>query len=78
MSELTGHDMVICWTLVQLLTAEEASAVTILSANPDFGAPSYAIEVNAEWTNWIDQRFEGDTIIECLNKANRSRLHSRG
>lgn len=74
MSNLTGAEMVTCWTLIELLTQDEVSGVTILNPNPDFGAPGYAVEVSGEWTGYEDRRFEGDSILQCLDEANRARV----
>jgi|JI10StandDraft_1071094.scaffolds.fasta_scaffold96858_6 hypothetical protein len=72
---MTGQEMITCWVLVQLLTQDEANTVTILSPNADFnGQPDYAIIANGSWTNYEDRRFERDTIMECLDAANRERV----
>jgi hypothetical protein len=75
---MTGQEMITCWTLVQLITQDEASAVTINNPNPDFGGSAYAIDVNGEWTGYEDRRYEGDSILECLDAANRERVYAQG
>lgn len=76
-SNLTGAEMIACWTFVEMLTQEEADSVTILSPNPDFnGHPGYAITVSASWTNYEDVRFEGDSLLDCLDQANRARVYA--
>lgn len=54
---------------IDQLNAEEGNGVNILAANPDFGGASYAIEATGEWTNWQPVRFEGDTVLEALERA---------
>jgi hypothetical protein len=75
---MTGQEMLSCWVLVQLLTQDEASSVTINNPNPDFGGPAYAIDVSGEWTTYEDRRFEGDNMLECLDAANRERVYAQG
>lgn len=45
--------------------------VTILPDNEeaDTKAEQVAIDCCGEWTNWQDQRFYGETILQCLAKA---------
>lgn len=45
--------------------------VTILPDNEeaDTKAEQMAIDCCGEWTNWQDQRFYGETILQCLAKA---------
>jgi hypothetical protein len=76
-SNMNGQEMLQCWTLVELLTKDEANSVTILSPNYDFGGAAVAIEANGDWTDWKDKRYEGDTILQCLDAANRDRCHFR-
>lgn len=51
------------------LTDEEASAVNILAPNYGFCGPNRAIECCGPWTNFGDWRFEGDTLLGCLEAA---------
>jgi hypothetical protein len=51
------------------LTAEEASGVNILSENADFGGPNRAVEVCGPWTDYVDIRFDGDDLLQCLERA---------
>lgn len=54
---------------VMELTSSEAESVQILSPNPDFGGASYAIYWNGAESFYLDERFEGDTLKECFDKA---------
>lgn len=55
---------------LQLLRSEEASEVTFTAQNPDFnGQPNEVVGVTDLWTNWVERRFEGDTLLECLRDA---------
>lgn len=51
------------------LNADEGNGVNILAANPDFSGANYAIEVTGDWTNWQPVRYEGDTVLQALEKA---------
>lgn len=57
------------WRLVQELSEDELSSVTIFYPNPDFGGSDYAIETCGPWTEMKDRRFEGESPVECLRKA---------
>lgn len=55
---------------INTLRQLEGDAVTILCDNPDFnGLPNNAILCCGEWTNWVERRFAGDSIYECLKLA---------
>lgn len=71
---MTGSDIMAAWTLISLLCTNEGSSVEICSPNGSFEGPGYAIEVADEWTGWEMKRFEGDTIVDALDAANRERL----
>ena len=45
--------------------------VTILPDNEDAETRDMqmAIDCCGEWTNWSDQRFYGETVIQCLARA---------
>ena len=45
--------------------------VTILPDNEDAESRDMQMEVDCcgEWTNWSDQRFYGETVIQCLARA---------
>ena len=46
-------------------------SVTILPDNEDadYRDQQTAIDCCGEWTNWQDQRFYGETVLQCLAKA---------
>jgi hypothetical protein len=54
---------------INVLNEDEGSGVNILAANPDFRWPNNAIEVTGEWTNWQTVRYEGDSVLQALEKA---------
>lgn len=51
------------------LTDEEASAVNILAENASFEGVNRAVECCGDWTNYVDVRFEGDNLLQCLERA---------
>lgn len=58
------------WRLIEALSQEEGDSVTILCPNPDFNnLPDYTIECNGSFTEYKDQRFSGNSYLECLQKA---------
>ena len=51
----------------------EGASVRILCPNPgDNDQPAHVIEVNSGWTNWLDRRFGGDTLLDALRSARQS------
>ncbi len=64
-----------CLRLIHALRAEEGDEVTIFCDNPDPGASSKAnaVQCCGEWTNWIDRRFDGDSLTEALKAAAEAR-----
>lgn len=60
------------WQLISALRADEGDTVSLLCDNPE-GPPNNAIECNGAWTNWVDQRFEGETLTAALLAAYRAR-----
>lgn len=52
--------------------------VTILPDNDEANtkAEQMAIDCCGEWTNWQDQRFYGESVIQCLAKAVEVRAKS--
>jgi hypothetical protein len=56
------------WTAINWLRDGPADSVTILCDNEE-PPPLNAIECNADWTGFEDMRFEGNSIMECLEKA---------
>lgn len=75
---MTNAQMIACWMLIERLTSDEASSVTINNPNPDFGGPAFAISVSGGWTDYQDVRFDGDTILACLEHAYRARSMTLG
>lgn len=56
--------------LIDLLRSQEGDDVTILCDNPDFnGQPNCAVLCNGDWTEYNDQRFVGDTVLDALSAA---------
>jgi len=56
--------------LIDLLTDSEGDSLTFQSKNVDFNdQPNECVTVNADWTNWQDQRFAADTRQQCLEMA---------
>lgn len=56
--------------LINLLRSEEGDSVTILCDNPDFNlGANNAVECNGSWTDWKDQRFEGESLLDALSAA---------
>jgi hypothetical protein len=56
--------------LIDKLRAEEGDSVTIGCDNPDFnGQPNCHVTCCGGWTGWEDERFTGDTVLECLRAA---------
>lgn len=51
---------------VMELRMDSAESVEILCDNED--GPN-AVVVSAEWTNWVERRYEGVTVLECLQNA---------
>lgn len=59
--------------LIEELRAEEGASVLILCKNPDFnGQKNEAIVCQAPFTGWKEERFDGDTLIECLRSASKA------
>lgn len=57
-------------TLLEQLRAEEGASVLILCKNPDFnGHKNERIVCQAPFTNWDEENFDGDTLVECLRDA---------
>ncbi len=51
------------------LTSEEGESVTIHCGNVEFSGPNRAIDYNASYPNFDFVRFEGDSLVECLENA---------
>lgn len=70
-----GKRMLSTETLIRIaraiieLTQDELDVVTIVYDNPDFDGSNNIIDCNGEWTDCIDIRFSGNSLIECLEKA---------
>lgn len=67
------------WDLIEILRDMEGDSVEILSDNADFGNGSNcAIHCNGDWTQFTTRRFEGDTILDCLEDAMRAKCRNYG
>jgi len=61
------------------LRKEEGSAVTIPCDNPDFnGMPNVYVDVSSDWTDFMEIRFFGDSLVEALKKAAKAKEKKRG
>lgn len=47
--------------MIQALRAEEGDQINLLCDNPE-GPPNNAVECCGAWTDWLDRRFEGETL----------------
>jgi len=56
-------------TALEKLTNEEGTTVTIIAPNTDFSGPDRQILCSGDWTNYLLRHFNGDTLIQCLDKA---------
>lgn len=56
---------------IETLRATEGDSVTILCDNPDPIDRDHqcAVVCNGEWTEWQDQRFHGETLLQALARA---------
>jgi len=61
----TIEDIEIAQAIAELCKPEGA-CVTVMCPNPD--GPE-AIEICDDWTQYLPRRFQGDTRLECLQKA---------
>ena len=56
--------------LIEELRAPEGASVLILCQNPDFnGQKNEAVVIQAPATDWKEERFDGDTLVEALRNA---------
>lgn len=54
-------------SLLNELREGEGDTVTLMCDNPDFnGLPDRAVECCGHWTDWHTERFQADTLHECL------------
>lgn len=52
------------------LRQDEASSVEIINTNQDFnGHKNNAVICTGPWTEYAEQRFEGDTLLDSLRLA---------
>lgn len=60
---------------IDRLRDDEGDSVTILCDNPGDFDMSYnvAIDCNGGWTGWIDRRFTGQNVADCLRQAVEAR-----
>lgn len=63
------------YAAIETLRAEEGDSVIILCDNPE--GPC-AVECSGEWTNWFEERFDGDTTILALENAVAKRARREG
>lgn len=57
-------------SLIEELRAPEGAAITINCQNPDFnGLKNESVVYCGPATNWKDERFDGDTLVEALRLA---------
>ena len=56
---------------IEELRSDLAASVTILCDNEEAWTKDeqMAVEVIAEWTDWIAKRFMGESVIQCLARA---------
>lgn len=64
---MTRNDKIVA--AIETLREEEGASLTILCDNPDFFATHNAIECNSDWTGYNDERFTGNTLLDCLEAA---------
>lgn len=77
-SEPSDGELRECWDVIELLREDEGASVTIYSDNPEFnGQPNSKIAVNADWTDWKDREFTGDTALIALRAAAAMRKAAR-
>ncbi len=56
--------------LIEELRAEEGASILICCQNPDFnGLKNERIICQAGFTDWKEETFDGDTLIEALREA---------
>lgn len=59
---------------IDALRENEGAMVTICCDNPDYnGLPNCAIDVCDGWTDWEEESFRADTVLDCLQLALKSR-----
>lgn len=67
-------DIAEIWDLITALRADEGHSVEIISDNADFnGLPNCCIFTEGDYTNWEPQDYRGETVLECLQKADAAR-----
>lgn len=55
--------------LLNELRAGDGDTVTLCCDNPDFEGPDNVVECCADWTDWKDRRFTGDSLLDALTAA---------
>ena len=60
---------------IELLRADDGNAVIICCDDPEAASRDLltAIDVTAQWTRWIERRFHGSSVADCLAKAAAAR-----
>lgn len=56
--------------LIEKLTEEEGTILSIPSPNADFGGPAMFVTVSPGMSN-VTQRFNGESLLDCLRKASK-------
>lgn len=55
--------------MINELRANEGAELILYCDNPNFKGNNNAIAIIDDWTDWKEKRYEGETLIECLQKA---------
>ena len=55
--------------LEDYLRKDEGDSLTLVCDNPDFGGPNNRIICCGDWTKWEDRTFDGESLIDALEKA---------
>lgn len=66
---MTVRELAKCMIAINDLRATEGASVTILCDNPEYSGAACAIEVCDDWTDYVNRRFEGDTVLVALTEA---------
>lgn len=58
---------------LNILRYEEGNSVEVFCDNPE-GPPNNASVCFGEWTHWSSKRFEGESLLDAINKAVEEKL----
>lgn len=72
-ASMSDEEKLTAWKIIDALREGEGSSVTICSENPDFNGSNSCVLICDWWTGWTDQRFEGASVLDALNKALEAR-----